>query len=243
MKIIVLKISYNGSNFYGMAKQPQKRTVQSEVEKLLKFLYKKNISISFCSRTDRYVHAKDQLIMYKIEKNIIPLKGIKAFINSHATDIFVKKIWFEENQIFYPRSCIKSKLYVYRINIGSYDVFNSDLCFQYNKSLNIKKLKKISKEFIGEKDYASFTARVSYDNYKKTIDEIKVKRVKDIIEIHIKGKSFLRYMVRNVVGNMIAFSEGKITEEEIKDLFENSKLGKSQYKAKGCGLYLEKVFM
>ncbi len=95
--------------------------------------------------------------------------------------------------------------------------------------------------FIGKKNYASFTGTTEYDDYVREVTKIEIVKQDDLIVFKVAGTGFMRYMVRNIVGTLLAYSRGNYSYQDLEDLFNNPEKGKSHYKAPGCGLYLEKV--
>ena len=70
---ILLVFSYNGSKFSGYAKQPNKRTVQEEVESCLSRIFNSEIKISASGRTDAKVHAVRQHANFNIDDKSIKI--------------------------------------------------------------------------------------------------------------------------------------------------------------------------
>ena len=112
-----MTISYNGENFYGMAKQPNKRSVQEELEKEFSVLFNEPIKINYSGRTDKHVHAKEQVINFLINPRVnINLHSIKKVINSKFDDIQIKDIKMEKGIEKHPRYDCVSKTYEYVID-------------------------------------------------------------------------------------------------------------------------------
>lgn len=236
----MVKVAYDGTNFFGWAKQSNLRTIQGEIEEKLENLFNEKIKIFASGRTDKSVHALDQCFNFKSQKKL-NLSNIKKYLNLHINDIFVKQVKIADND-FSARFSIIKKTYLYIINNNQFDVFKRNYEFQYNHSkINIKKLKEVKKFFIGEKDFKSFTTADKTETIRK-IESISISVIDSKIFIKITGSGFLRNMVRMILATMIRYSEGKINQEQIKDLFDNPKKGASIYKLDGCGLYLFKTY-
>lgn len=235
----MVKLSYDGSNFFGWAKQKGFRTVQEEIENDLSNLFDEKISIFASGRTDKYVHALDQCFNFKSTK-LLPTKSIQRFLNSHIDDIYIKQVKIVDDD-FSSRFSIIKKTYLYKINVGKFDLFKRNIEYQYNQPIDLKKIRSISKLFIGEKDFRSFSTSEK-DSSIRTIYNISVSWKDSIVLIKITGNGFLRNMVRMIVGTMIKYCENKISKEDILNLFENPKKGASVYKVDGCGLYLYKTY-
>ena len=102
-------------------------------------------------------------------------------------------------------------------------------------------MKECSKIFLGIHNFKNFTAG-ERDNYKAIVKEINFIKNGDILEIEFVGKSFYRYMVRNMVGAMIDVARGKHSIKEVEELLKNwNKKGQMQT-ASPNGLYLACVY-
>jgi tRNA pseudouridine38-40 synthase len=143
---------------------------------------------------------------------------------------------------FNARFGAKSKTYIYRIFFGQ-------LCppFVYRYlahipfPLNLRKMRKAVAYFIGEKNFSSFT---SDEPQKKRLREISAftMQVKgEEITFTISGKSFLRYMVRNIIGTVIDVGRGKIDFKDIPGIFAANDRRKAGQTAPARGLTLVKV--
>lgn len=234
-----IDLSYDGSNFYGFAKQPNNLlTVQDFIEQKLSIIFDEKIIIFAAGRTDKYVHAVNQTVHFSSKKIIEP-NQIKHFLNSQSDSIFVKNIEIVDNS-FNARYSAKSKIYCYVINIGEHNVFQKNYELQYNKELNLEKIKEILNLFIGKKDFKSFSTSDLKDTVRK-IFYIKIFKKNKKVYFFISGNGFLRNMVRMIIGTFLEYEKENITKQQIINLFNNPKKGSSIYKAKGCGLYLFKV--
>ena len=142
---------------------------------------------------------------------------------------------------FHARRSAVGKKYVYKINLGNYDVFLDRYYLQYPYKLDIKKMEECSKIFLGIHNFKNFTAG-ERDNYEVIVKEINFIKNGDILEIEFVGKSFYRYMVRNMVGAMIDVARGKHSIKEVEELLKNwNKKGQMQT-ASPNGLYLDCVY-
>ncbi|MCM8830915.1 MAG: tRNA pseudouridine(38-40) synthase TruA [Candidatus Omnitrophica bacterium] len=244
-KNVFCTVEYVGTNYFGFQLQNKKGksepTVQEFIETALKKLFKKDIRIIYASRTDRGVHAKEQVINFKIDTNI-PLKNIKKALNSFLPkDIYVRKIKTVPLN-FHSRFCAKSKIYRYVIfNRNQPSVFYRNFSWHIDRPLDIKKMKEAVSFLIGKKDFSIFAKDVK--NYKDCTREIKniwIKKQNSFIYIDIEADGFLRNMARNIVGFLVKVGEGKIKISDIVYILEK-KLKYINKPAPSCGLYLRKV--
>lgn len=243
---ILLNLSYDGTNFSGFAKQPGMRTVQGVLENYSQKYFWANSKIEGSGRTDRYVHALNQFVTielnpnYEIKKS--DLKAFKNLINAVFQDLKIKKISFVDSN-FSARFSVKEKVYLYKINTKKSKKAEKLKNYQYNyyQKFDFEKFKNDLKIFKGKKNFASFTGKEEYKSYIREITDIKVYKKKSIIYIEITGKGFMRYMIRNIIGSVLAKNRNKYSENDFFDLFKNPIRGKNHYKAPGSGLYLKSI--
>ena len=240
---IKINIEYNGSKYYGWQKQSSGTTIQNEIEMALKKITSEKIHVIGSGRTDSGVHATNQVAAFNLNKKI-NLQGLIVELNKELpSDIRIKSSKLVSNDFHAQHSAI-NKTYIYKINNNKIEnVFEKGLVFYYKKPLNYNKLLKVSSYFIGKKDFRNY-CKVGYSGEStiRFIQDIKISKKGNYINIKVTGNGFLRGMVRLIVGAMINYSNGKITLKDI-----NASLGSSlkklpiNYSVPAHGLFLSKV--
>lgn len=234
------EISYDGYLFYGFQRQKDKRTVCSLVEEVLRKVLNENILIVGASRTDRGVHANSFYFHFDCEK-VLDTEKLKVSLNKLiSNDIYFKNITIV-NEDFHARYSVKSKEYVYVINMGEYNPTRRNYELEYNKKINIKLLKKASKYLVGEHDFKSFTSDSMGKNTVRNVNYIKFKKNKELLIISIEANGFLKYMIRNIIGLFLEINENKKTPIMTKEILESKDRTKLGIKAPASGLYLNKI--
>lgn len=233
-------VSYDGSKFYGFQKLNGCDTVQGELERVLSILNKSYVAVKGAGRTDRGVHAYSQGISFELNGSV-PLDKLKDVINKLLCDYVHINYVEEVGNDFHPRFNAIKKEYEYVINLGEFDPIINDYVLNFNRKLNIYKMKKASKSFIGFHSYKAFTSG-SRDNYNSVIYNIKFKKRGDFLTIKFVGKSFYRYMVRNMVGALIQAGMGKLDNNDIKRMLDEERVIYKYNTASANGLYLVKVY-
>lgn len=235
----LISIAYDGSKFFGFQRLKGHDTVQKKIEDALSIIAKEKIEIKGAGRTDRGVHAHDQKATCELNINIDE-EHLKLALNSLvAPYIYITDVR-EVNNEFHPRFNVVKKEYVYKINLGDYNPLYYDYMFEPNYKLNIDKMKECSKIFIGVHNFKNFTSG-ERKNYECIIYNIEFKESNNILEIKFIGKSFYRYMVRNLVGAMLDVSNNKASLEDIKEALEHPEITKQFKTAIPNGLYLDKI--
>lgn len=216
----LIDFSYSGANFSGYQKQPGKRTVQDEIEKVLSSINNNSVKLTSSGRTDALVNAIHQKAHFDLDKEIGAYK-LNGALNSYLPDdIYVNSVTKVDN-LFHARYMVKSKTYEYLINTGDYNPLLRTHVYQYCKPLNIRKMKKAVKYFIGKHDFTTFVSAEDKKQDKvREIYDASVDEKDGIIKITFKGSGFLKYQVRNMVGTLIKIGEEKVLPDIILSLLE-----------------------
>lgn len=216
----LIDFSYSGANFSGYQKQPGKRTVQGEIEKVLSSINNNSVKLTSSGRTDALVNAIHQKAHFDLDKKIGAYK-LNGALNSYLPDdIYVNSVTKVDN-LFHARYMVKSKTYEYLINTGDYNPLLRTHVYQYCKPLNIRKMKKAVKYFIGKHDFTTFvSAEDKKEDKVREIYDATVDEKEGIIKITFKGSGFLKYQVRNMVGTLIKIGEEKVSPDIILSLLE-----------------------
>ena len=236
----LIGLTYDGSKFYGFQKQNNKETVQGNIERTLSKILNENIKTIGASRTDRGVHAYTQFISFEINKEIDKDKLLNSLNKLINESIYIKSIEVVDDS-FSPRYNVLMKEYVYKINVGEYNPIEKDYVYQYNKNINISLINKAIKKIKGKHNFKSFTSDTEKDNYEREIKSIKIIKNNNYVYIYVQAKSFLRYMIRNIVGLLLDINENKKTIEDIDNIFKSENRSSCGRCAPACGLYLNKI--
>ncbi len=235
-------LSYDGHNYMGFQIQEELPTIELEIKNAFYKLLNKDVKIYPSGRTDKGVHAINQVIHFDLDENI-PADGIKKGINSFLpADIYFKEVSIVDED-FHARFSAKSKEYRYYINIGEYDPLKVNYFLQIPYELNIDLMKEAIKKFEGVHDFKGF-ASSSIDPRKSTIKEIyhtEINLNDNILEFIFIGNGFLKYQVRRMMGILIEIGRGKESIDFIDYVFDKKDPSISHKSLDGCGLYLYKV--
>ena len=234
----VAKVSYDGSKFYGLQRLNEEPSVQKLLEEALTKINKQSVEIKGAGRTDRGVHANGQCFNFKLDVNI-DLDGLKDGLNSLIAPYAYIRDIKEVAEDFHARFDVLKKKYIYKINLGEYDPKLTDYAYQCKYSLDVKKMKDVAKLYLGVHDFHNFVSG-ERDNYDCIIYNINFSEKDKILSIEFEGKSFYRYMVRNLVGMMIEVGRGKEEISKVEEML-NSIDEIHGYTAPACGLYLENI--
>ncbi len=234
-----LSIAYDGSYFHGFQKQKSEPTVQGKIEEVLDLLIK-DYELNYSGRTDAGVHAKEQILNIltdvKITKKLI--SSIDKLLGNTISINSFKQI----SNDFHARHSATQRTYVYSIMDNQrklpYLLSNTH---QHNSSLDLDRLNEVSQLFLGKNNFSSFAKVEKNKNPEREIFISAWKRNSNIFIYTITGNSFLRNMVRNIVGVQLAFNDNKLTLKAIKSHLDKPDGNRLNYIAPANGLTLWKV--
>ncbi len=210
-------ISYNGTAFSGFQRQGETRTVQLEMEKALRKLGWKEESITGAGRTDSGVHAVGQVVSAALEWHHGEEQLRNALNAVLPADLAVLKAE-KSDPGFNARYDALSRTYCYRIYFSPVRLpLVDDFSWRIWPGLEIEKLNRISRHFMGIHDFRAFGSPPRKDH--STVREIFrngwEKQSDDAFCFVIEANAFLYHMVRRIVFLQTAFGRGSVTEEDI----------------------------
>lgn len=233
-------VMYDGTLFHGFQSQDNLRTVQDEIEKVLKVVTKKDTKIYPAGRTDTGVHALGQVFHFDYDVQMQEWQ-IKNAINSRLPkDIYISHINITDDN-FHARYQAVKKTYQYIINLNEFNPLNKNYCYYYKYKLDIDKMINASKIFVGEHDFKTFTKNHKLENTIRTIYNIDFNIQDNVIKINITGNGFLHNMVRIIVAMLIEVGNNRLTEDQLLAALNNKNRKYAPKLAPANGLYLLNV--
>ena len=245
MPRLALITEFDGTLFAGFQSQKNGRAVQDVLETALATLFKEDIRLTGCSRTDAGVHARCHLshadVPFVIPEDKFPL-AMNAIL---PDDVAVKRAFYVRDD-FSARFDINGKRYVYRI----YSAHNpSPLHARYSyfcpNELDMEAMKTAASFFAGEHDFEAFCAvGGSQKTYVRRLTSVEVRKSNgcdEMIEIEVKGEAFLYNMVRIIAGTILEAGMGKIPADSVGDIIESRERKRAGRTLPACGLTLEEV--
>lgn len=242
MNKYVLEIEYNGKDFFGWQKQPELRTVQGEIENSIFSLTKQEVEVFGSGRTDAGVHALGQVAHFEADLNLSPEKVKEILNKALPEDINIKNVKFGDEN-FHARFSAHKKTYLYKIlNSKAKTIFDKDFFAREGNYLDEKLMQKCADMLVGEHNFKGFcSSQTQVASFVREIFEITVRREGDNIFVEVTGSGFLYNMVRILVGTMVDFALGKLTEQDVLQALENGDRSKSGKTMPASGLYLKEV--
>ena len=237
-------IEYAGTNFRGWQVQKKGKTIQGLIQEKISKLLKEKIILFGSGRTDAGVHAIEQSAHFDCKNKIIKfdrfLKSINYFLNKESVTIIKVK---KRNNDFHSRFSAKMRVYKYIIiNRLSAPVLNKNRGWHIMKKLDLEIMKKGAKKLVGRKDFSTFRASsCRAKSPVKTMKMVKIKSLKDKIEIEFRSQSFLQQQVRSMVGCLKYLGEKKWSLKKFESVMRSKKRILCAPPAPPEGLYLARV--
>src|SRR5207237_7229360 len=249
MRYIKLTIAYDGTDFHGWQMQSGKPTVQGEIVSVLRRLTQENIGLHATGRTDAGVHALGQVASFRTQSGLSALEFQRA-LNAILPPTIRIVAAEEVGPDFNARWSARGKTYRYRLYRGK--VVPPMLwryVLHYPFPLDEEAMRDAASRFVGTHDFASFAASTGSeedDKERSTEREIfstELVRSADNEELvfTVRGRSFLRYMVRKMVGTLLDVGRGKLAPADIDRLYELRDRSKSGPTVPSHGLEMVEV--
>ena len=204
MRNIKLVLEYDGTNYHGWQRQPNLPTVQGVVEDAISQLTNSSIQIIGAGRTDTGVHAEGQVANFQINSSI-PIAAFQSGTNAFLPSDVVVTEAIEVDKDFHARFSAISRYYRYTILNRSYpSALTHRTCHYFTRNINITIANEICKCLIGQQDFSSFQKTGSDRN--NAVCEILsalCHTKDDLIYFEFEADSFLRGMVRAIVGTIL----------------------------------------
>jgi len=247
MQNIKITVAYDGAAFHGWQFQPgDLQTIQGTLQEALRKITQERIMIHGASRTDAGVHAFGQVAHFKTHSNL-PALDLKRAMNALMPPTVRVVDASETGQDFHSRWMAQAKTYRYRIHRARVlSPFDYGRVLHYPWELNEDAMNEAARLFEGEHDFTSFAASTGSEEDDKDRDMMRVIYSSEVtrdpaaceIAYVVRGKSFLRYMVRKIVGTLLEVGKGKLTPADIPRLFDARDRSLSGPTVQPQGLYL-----
>lgn len=237
-------ISYDGSGFSGYQVQPNGRTVQEEVERVLTHMNRGQFTRIIASgRTDTGVHAVGQVIHFDTPLSIPPSSWVRALNSQLPGDIRVMSVE-EVREDFHARYDVQWKTYRYKWTLEEIPLPFERLLLSHipGKKPDIDRMREAADALVGEHDFRSFSAaNTSIQDFVRTIYDVRIERYGQQLHLVITGNGFLYNMVRIIAGTLWEVGVGKHRPDEMAAIIAAKDRSQAGRTAPPQGLYLEKV--
>ncbi len=249
MRYFKLTIAYDGTEFHGWQIQSEKPTIQGEIVNVLRQLTQEHVYLHGAGRTDAGVHALGQVGSFRAQ-SALSAEEFQRALNALLPQT-IRIVGSEEvGPDFDARWSARGKIYRYRIYRGKVvPPMIWRYVLHYPFPLDEEAMRDAAARFAGTHDFASFAASTGSeedDKERSTEREIfsaELARTADDEELvfTVRGRSFLRYMVRKMVGTLLDVGRGRLKPDDIDRLYELRDRSKSGPTVPPQGLVMVEV--
>jgi tRNA pseudouridine38-40 synthase len=241
--ITKLTIEYDGTDFAGWARQPDKRTVQEELERALRTVLGESASdgspltLTVAGRTDAGVHAWGQVASYAHEA-VDPLR-LNGLLDHDVAVLAAEPA----PAGFDARRDATSRMYCYRVLARrARSVFERQRALWWTGRIDRAALERCAGALLGTHDFTAFTpTETEHSHFACRVTSAQWRAEGELLEFWIEADMFLRHMNRVLVGTMLDVASGERTHEEFTALLGGRPRTEAGRTAPAHGLALARV--
>ena len=238
MQPFICTIAYDGTNYQGWQEQPGRPTIAGALQQSFRDVFGAPIKIVGASRTDAGVHAQGQTARFFSNIVIDPNIMLMAWNRRLPADIVVTSLALAHAE-FHPHRNVHQKEYNYVIYTKRPSPMIARYGWWYDRPLDLEKLQQSLALLVGTHDFRSFCTGDEMTSTIRTIDEITMYVEDNKITIKLFGPSFLRYMIRRIVGACVTIStKPYLTPANLQEILQACNPQHCLPTAPACGLTL-----
>ena len=239
---IALGLEYDGSRFLGWQTQPGGGTVQDALEEALSMIAGGALSVVAAGRTDRGVHAREQVIHFDVEAERPTsawVRGVNALLPPSIAVLWAAPVGAE----FHARYSARARSYRYvLINRPVRPALAAGRVGWFHAPLDVAAMQAAAQHLIGEHDFSAFrSSECQAKTPVRTVRALDIERRGERIDFVVRANAFLHHMVRNVVGALVYVGKGRYPPHWTRELLAARDRSRAAPTFAAEGLYLEAI--
>ena len=245
VRTVQLVLHYDGSAFAGWQRQPNERTVQGELERVLTRLLSGHVAALGAGRTDAGVHARGQAVGVRVSERWSAASLRRAVNALVSRDIWVSAA-YDMRPEFHARYSALSRRYSYYVGTDeeARSPFRRHTEWAYCRSLDRALLDRATAPLVGEHCFVAFAVRGTApdrDDHRCTVHSACWRDRAGGLVFEVEANRFLHHMVRFLVGPLVEVASGKREEDSVHRLLAASANDDASPPAPPHGLFLDRV--
>ena len=211
----LIRLGYDGSRFYGVPPQKDLPTVAVALQARLEDAAKQRArALCFTARTDRGVHAQENYATCWFVEPFAP-QAFEDAVSAARDDGLLDVHAMPVDVHVHARNISAGKWYRYRIRTDGVD---DPRALVLDESLDWDAMVDMAAGFVGTHNFSAFRYRCSSPNTVKTLHRVELIRSNDVIDVHFEGDGFLWWMIRKLVGTIVAAGQGVFRKDTAMEL-------------------------
>ncbi len=235
-------VEYDGTELLGFQIQSQGRTVQGEIEAVLRRLAQTPVRVSGAGRTDAGVHASGQVVAFRA-----PWQHSLADLHRAINALLPEDISFRSLNLapdrFHPRFSAVKRCYRYQIGLWpGHSPLRARYAWELGPDLDVEAMQRAADRLIGVQDFATFGQPPQGEITIREIFSADFHRHASLLIFDLCANAFLRRMVRTITNTLVQIGQGRRQPDDISALITARDRAMAPPPAPAKGLILTQVF-
>ncbi|MCX5924243.1 MAG: tRNA pseudouridine(38-40) synthase TruA [Candidatus Dependentiae bacterium] len=236
-------VAYDGTGYHGWQVQPGATTISQILIDSFFSVFCQKISLLGASRTDAGVHALGQVAIVRSPIEVESEVLRRAWSKAIPSEIVIRKVE-QLDRLIHPHDGVIQKTYAYHFFLERPLPFVQRFGWYFRRKVDLELLQSALNIFVGTHNFRSFCSGDDLQDTIRTIDSMNVSYVPawNAYRIEVKGKSFLRYMVRRIVGACLEIaSRDSLSLNDLANVLSKQNPCHTLPNAPSKGLVLEQI--
>jgi tRNA pseudouridine38-40 synthase len=237
-----LVLEYDGSGFSGWVAQEGLRTVESVLSSAIETVHREQVKLSVAGRTDAGVHAWGQVASFSSTTELEAGALLRSVNGVLPPDVVVKRAELAGDG-FDARRDARSRTYCYRVLAGpAPSPFERGRALWWPRGVDDDALAACADSLLGTHDFTAFTpTETEHVRFERDVMRAEWRREGDLLQFWIEADTFMRHMVRILVGTMLEVGGGRRASDDFRRLLAGAPRSEAGPTAEPHGLYLASV--